>query len=73
MDPIPNFTPAKTPYSAKPNSHNVIVKQGNKILNPVTTQQFNVEDGVREYFLEIWQRSIGSFDNLRRVGIVKWY
>ena len=58
-----NFTLAKTPYSAKPNSHNVIVKQGNKILNPGYNQQFNVEDGVREYFLEIWQRPIGSFDN----------
>ena len=58
-----NFTLAKTPYSALPNSHNVIVKQGNRILNPGYNQQFIVEDGVKEYFLEIWQRPIGSFDN----------
>ena len=57
------FTLAKTPYSSKPNSHNVIVKQGNKILNPGYNQQFTVTAGVREYFLEIWQTPIGSFDN----------
>tara|TARA_Y200000002_G_scaffold136879_1_gene112844 strand:+ start:13385 stop:28348 length:14964 start_codon:yes stop_codon:yes gene_type:complete len=57
------FTLNKTPYSAKPNSHNVIVKQGNKILNPGYNQQFTVSTGVSEYFLEIWQRPIGSFDN----------
>ena len=57
------FTLAKTPYSSKPNSHNVIVKQGNKILNPGYNQQFTVKAGVSQYFLEIWQRPIGSFDN----------
>ena len=57
------FTLAKTPYSAKPNSHNVIVKLGNKILNPGYNQQFTVEAGVSQYYLEIWQRPIGSFDN----------
>ena len=57
------FTLTKTPYSSKPNSHNVIVKQGDKILNPGYNQQFTVTAGVREYFLEIWQTPIGSFDN----------
>ena len=57
------FTLAKIPYSAKPNSHNVIVKQGNKILNPGYNQQFDVTTSAREYFLEIWQMPIGSFDN----------
>ena len=57
------FTLAKTPYASKPNSHNVIVKLENKILNPGYNQQFIVTAGVREYFLEIWQTPIGSFDN----------
>ena len=57
------FTLNKTPYSAKPNSHNVIVKQGNKILNPGYNQSFNCTPAQREYFLEIWQTPIGSFDN----------
>ena len=57
------FTLAKTPYSSKPNSHNVIVKQGDKILNPGYNQQFTVQALQSEYFLEIWQRPIGSFDN----------
>ena len=57
------FTLAKIPYSAKPNSHNVIVKQGNKILNPGYNQQFDVTTSAREYFLEMWQIPIGSFDN----------
>ena len=57
------FTLDKTPYSSKPNSHNVIVKQGNKILNPGYNQQFTVQALQSEYFLEIWQRPIGSFDN----------
>ena len=57
------FALAKTPYSALPNSHNVIVKQGNKILNPGYNQQFAVTALAREYYLEIWQTPIGSFDN----------
>jgi hypothetical protein len=57
------FALAKTPYSAKPNSHNVIVKQGNKILNPGYNQQFSLTALQREYYLEIWQTPIGSFDN----------
>ena len=57
------FTLNKTPYSAKPNSHNVIVKQGNKILNPGYNQQFPITALQREYYLEIWQTPIGSFDN----------
>ena len=57
------FTLAKIPYSDKPNSHNVIVKQGNKILNPGYNQQFDVTTSAREYFLEMWQIPIGSFDN----------
>ncbi len=51
-----------TPYSALPNSHNVIVKQGNRILNPGFNQQYNITASQREYFLEIWQSPIGSFD-----------
>ena len=57
------FDLTKTPYSAIPNSHNVIVKQGNKILNPGYNQQFNVTAQQREYFLELWQTPIGSFDS----------
>ena len=57
------FTLAKTPYSAKPNSHNVIVKQGNRILNPGYSQQFNTTPLQREYFLEIWQTPIGTFED----------
>ena len=56
------FTLAKTPYSAKPNSHNVIVKQGNRILNPGYNQQFDVTSE-REYYLRIWQSPVGSFDS----------
>ena len=56
------FELAKTPYSTIPNSHNVIVKQGNKILNPGFNQQFDVQTSKREYFLEIWQTPVGSFD-----------
>ena len=57
------FTLAKTPYSALPNSHNVIVKQGNKILNPGYNQSFDCTLAQREYFLEIWQSPIGSFQD----------
>ena len=57
------FALDKTPYSAKPNSHNVIVKLDNKILNPGYNQQFTVTALQREYYLEIWQTPIGSFDN----------
>jgi hypothetical protein len=57
------FALDKTPYSAKPNSHNIIVKVDNKILNPGYNQQFPITALQREYFLEIWQTPIGSFDN----------
>ena len=56
------FNLDETPYSAIPNSHNVIVKQGNRLLNPGYNQQFQVTAQQREYFLEIWQTPIGSFD-----------
>lgn len=56
------FSLAKTPYSAKPNSHNVIVKQGNRLLNPGYNQQFEVTS-TREYYLKIWQSPVGSFDS----------
>ena len=56
------FELAKTPYSAKPNSHNVIVKKGNKILNPGYNQQFSVT-AAREYYVKIWQTPVGSFDS----------
>ena len=56
------FTLAKTPYSALPNSHNVIVKLDNKILNPGYNQQFNCTALQREYFLELWQAPVGSFE-----------
>ena len=56
------FDLTKTPYSAIPNSHNVIVKQGNRLLNPGFNQQFDVTTAQREYFLEIWQTPVGSFD-----------
>ena len=55
------FSLDKTPYSSKPNSHNVIVKLDNKILNPGYNQQFNCKLAQREYFLELWQSPIGSF------------
>ena len=51
-----------TPYSAIPNSHNVIVKLDNKILNPGYNQQFNVT-AERTYNLRIWQTPIGSIDS----------
>ena len=57
------FELTETPYSAIPNSHNVIVKQGNKILNPGFNQQFDVKLSQREYYLEIWQTPVGSFDS----------
>ena len=57
------FDLIKTPYSAIPNSHNVIVKQGNKILNPGFNQQFTTSVQQRQYFLEIWQTPVGSFDS----------
>lgn len=57
-----DFTLTKTPYSAKPNSHNVIVKVDNKILNPGYNQQFNITAQQREYYLEIWQSPVGSFE-----------
>ena len=58
-----NFTLDKTPYSSIPHTHNVIVEVGNKVLNAGYNQQFVVDDTNREYFLEIWQTPIGSFDN----------
>jgi hypothetical protein len=58
-----NFTLEKTPYSSIPHTHNVVVQVGNKILNAGYNQQFTVQTGVSEYFLEIWQTPIGSFDN----------
>ena len=58
-----NFTLDKTPYSSIPHTHNVIVQVGNKILNAGYNQQFIVAEAQREYFLEIWQTPIGSFDN----------
>ena len=45
-----------------PNSSNVIVKLDNKILNPLLTQQFNCTALQREYFLELWQAPVGSFE-----------
>ena len=58
-----NFTLTNTPYSSIPASHNVIVKKGNKILNAGYNQQFDVKGNQREYYMEIWQTPIGSFDN----------
>ena len=58
-----NFTLTNTPYSSIPASHNVIVKKGNKILNAGYNQQFDVKVNQREYYMEIWQTPIGSFDN----------
>ena len=58
-----NFTLEKTPYSSIPHTHNVVVQVGNKILNAGYNQQYTVQTGVSEYFLEIWQTPIGSFDN----------
>lgn len=57
------FTLGKTPYSAKPNSHNVIVKLDNQILNPGYNQSFDCKLAQREYFLEAWQAPIGSFQS----------
>ena len=57
-----DFTLVKTPYSAKPNSHNVIVKVNDKILNPGYNEQFDITANQREYRLEIWQTPIGSFE-----------
>ena len=57
------FPLAKTPYSALPNSHNVIVKLDNQILNPGYNQQFDCKASQREYFLELWQSPVGSFDD----------
>jgi len=57
------FPLAKTPYSALPNSHNVIVKLDNTILNPGYNQQFDCKASQREYFLELWQSPVGSFDD----------
>ena len=57
------FSLDKTPYSAKPNSHNVIVKLDNQILNPGYNQQFQCSPAQREYFLELWQTPIGSFED----------
>ena len=65
-----NFTLANTPYSSIPASHNVIVKQGNKILNPGYNQQFEVKANQREYFMEIWQTPIGSFDNSNILAVL---
>ena len=39
------------------------MKQGNKILNPGYNQSFNCTLAQREYFLEIWQSPIGSFQS----------
>ena len=57
------FTLDKTPYSSLPNSHNVIVKLDNTILNPGYNQSFNCTLAQREYFLEVWQAPIGSFQD----------
>ena len=65
-----NFTLEKTPYSTIPHTHNVVVQVGNKILNAGYNQQFTVQAGVSEYFLEIWQTPIGSFDNSNVLAIL---
>ena len=65
-----NFTLANTPFSAIPSSHNVIVKKGNKILNAGYNQQFDVKANQREYYMEIWQTPIGSFDNSNVLAIL---
>lgn len=57
------YTLTETPYNSKPASHNVIIKIGNKILNPGYNEQFDVTTATREYFLRTWQVPIGSFDN----------
>ena len=58
-----DFTLTKEPYSAVPNSHNVIVKLNNKILNPGYNEKFDITDKQREYRLELWQTPIGSFES----------
>tara|TARA_E500000331_G_scaffold227173_1_gene217457 strand:- start:10732 stop:26223 length:15492 start_codon:yes stop_codon:yes gene_type:complete len=54
------FDLATAPFYAKPNQHNIIVKVGNKILNPGYNIQHTVEDGNREYKIETYQQSVGA-------------
>ena len=55
-----SYTLSTTPFYAKPNEHNIIVKVGNKILNPGYNIQHTIEDGNRTYKIETFQQPIGA-------------
>ena len=56
-----SFSLATTPFYAKPNEHNIIVKVANKILNPGYNIQYTIDsDNTREYKIESFQQPIGS-------------
>ena len=55
------YTLSQTPFYALPNEHNIIVKIGNKILNPGYNIEYTIpEDNNREYKLETFQQPIGA-------------
>ena len=54
------FTLADTPLYQEPLSYNVIVKQGNKILNPGYNIQYIIEPTLLEYQLELFQQPQGT-------------
>ena len=55
------FTLSQTPFYAKPNQHNIIVKVGNKILNPGYNIQHTIDvDNTREYKIEPFQQPVGA-------------
>ena len=55
------YTLASTPFYALPNEHNIIVKVGNKILNPGYNIEYTIPaDNNREYKLETFQQPIGA-------------
>ena len=54
------YTLSTTPFYAQPNEHNIIVKVGNKILNPGYNIQHIVKDGNREYKIETFQQPVGA-------------
>ena len=60
------FTLSQTPFSSEPESHNIIVKLGDEILNAGYNQQFTVVSQ-REYQLRQWQISTAtiSAENVR--------
>ena len=58
-----SFTLGNAPFYAEPTQYNIMVKQGNKILNPGYNIQYTIDSiSTREYRLEQFQQPAGSLE-----------